>query len=433
MIPIAFLLLTSAQTPTADPGHPTAEVLHAQADRCDRLLQTSLIDFYLPACLDREHGGYLETWKNGRFTRTGEKFLVLQARQLWFFSTLAARSGKPGPELDAARSGFDFLQSHMLDPTHGGYVSKVTDDGKAKDPRKHIYLNAFVIYGLVAYHQASRDPAALTAAQNLFQTLEQHAYDAHNGGYNEFFTADWQPIDDPSAPGYVGAIGTKTYNTHLHLLEALTSLYRAWPDESVRRRLAELLLINVQTVRHPVVPCNIDGWRPDWTIVQMPANLRASYGHDIECAWLVLDAAHALGQPEATLRHWAVALVGNSLRDGFDRTHGGFYYSGPAGAPADDTKKEWWVQAEALPSMLTLYRQTGKPAYYDIFARTLDFIERHQLAPGGGWFATRNADGSSRDDGRSSPWHEPYHGGRALLLSADGLRNLADRPPNRDK
>ena len=223
-------------------------------------------------------------------------------------------------------------------------------------------------------HSIGGEPRALAAAQDLFRVLEEKAHDHRHGGYVEFFTEDWRPITDSKGSNYIGPPGTMTYNTHLHLLEALTELYRVWPDSLVRQRLAELLVINTDTVRHPEFPCNIDGWQPDWRMIETPANLRASYGHDVECAWLVLDAGRALGLPSALHRSWAEALCGYSLKYGYDRKHGGFFYTGPPGKPADDTKKEWWVEAEALVSMLELYRLTGKDEYYAAFAQTLDFV-----------------------------------------------------------
>jgi mannobiose 2-epimerase len=186
-----------------------------------------------------------------------------------------------------------------------------------------------------------------------------------------------------------------------------------------------MITINTQTVRHPEHFCNVDGWQANWRIIETPANLRASYGHDVECAWLTLDAARAIGMPEALLRGWVESLCGYSLRFGYDRTHGGFFYTGPLGRQADDTRKEWWVQAEALVSMLELYRLTGKTEYLDVFRQTLDFVERHQVAGEGGWWATRRADGSTQSDQRSSPWHGSYHSGRAMLLSAQILESLA--------
>jgi cellobiose epimerase len=405
---------------------PTADHLRAQAVRCRQLLKSSLVDFYLPAAVDKANGGFLENLDaRGRFDPAGEKFLVQQGRQLWFFSTLASEGIERAAALAAAKGGFDFIRERMRDREHGGYFAKVSATGEPVDVRKHAYLHSFTLYGFVAYARASGDPAALAAAQELFGVMEARMHDAASGGYHEFFHRAWKQVTDPNEKGYVGAIGTKTYNTHLHLLEAFTDLFRAWPDPRVRQRLLELLHINASTVKHPDFNHNVDGWLTDWTVVNTPRNLRASYGHDVECVWLVIDAARAAGLAPMTLRSWAEALAGASLQRGYDHQHGGFFYGGPLGQAADDTKKEWWVQAEALVSMLELHRLTGKADYLKRFDETLDFIERHHIAKEGGWYATRNADGTPLRNNRSTMWQGPYHGGRALIFSARILDELA--------
>lgn len=424
-------LVATAVRPSAAQAFTDADraAFRAQAERCRRLLDRSVTAFYLPACVDTNHGGYLENLREGRFAPAGGKFLTLQARQLWYFSTLAAEGVEKEAALRAARGGYEFLQTHFRDAQRGGYFSKVADNGRPTDTRKHAYLNSFALYGLTAYHRATGDPAPLQAAQGLFEALETHARDAVNGGYHEFFTAEWQPVTNQAEAGYVGAIGVKTYNTHLHLLESFAELYRVWPDPRVRERLAELVRINTSAVFHHGHGCNLDAWHPDWRVVNEPRNLRASYGHDVECAWLVLDAVQALGLPKAPFRSWAETLVGTSLRLGYDHQHGGFFHSGPPGQPADDTKKEWWVQAEALVSMLELFRLTGDRRYLDVFNRTLDFVERHQVSAEGGWWATRQADGSPHaNTSRSSMWQGAYHNGRALLFSAQRLEAMAREP-----
>jgi cellobiose epimerase len=268
----------------------------------------------------------------------------------------------------------------------------------------------------------------LDAARELFATIETRMHDARHGGYHEFFARDWRILTDEKERGYVGTTGTKTYNTHLHLLEAFTDLHRSWPDPQVHQRLLELIQINVNTVRHPQFKHNVDAWWPDWTIVNTPRNLRASYGHDIECVWLTLDAARVAGLSPTLLRNWAEVLAGSSVEHGYDRQHGGFFYGGPPGEMADDTKKEWWVQAEALVSMLELYRLTRKSEYLKRFDETLAFIERHFIAKEGGWYATRTADGGPLRDSRSTMWQGAYHGGRALMLSARLLNEIAALP-----
>lgn len=393
------------------------------ADRCRELCETSVVDFYLPHCIDKQSGGYLEVLdETGQFTAS-DKFLTLQARQMWFFSTLAVADIRRTEALAAARTGYEFLIQHFRDPEHGGYFAKTSREGSPTDRRKHVYPNAFVIYGLVEYHRATGEQTPLEQALELFRILERHCYDQEHGGYNEFFDADWQLITDPSQNSYVGTVGTKTYNSHLHLLEAFAQLYRVAPDPLVRRRLSELVQINVSTFRQPTIPCNVDAWHPDWRVVDTPANLRASYGHDVECAWLVLDAAEALGLKSATLRSWARALCDHAIQRGRDPEHGGFFYTGPLGKPSDDRKKVWWTQAEALVAMLTMHQQTGDPQYREIFDETLSFIEKHQVAHEGGWWNTVQQDGSLQEPGsRTSTWQAGYHNGRALLLCEQLLR-----------
>ena len=404
---------------------PSPEEMRAQADRCRKILKESLIEFYLPGCIDERNGGYYEVLRDGKFAGNGEKFLTLQARHLWFFSTLAKEGYEAEKALAAARHGYEFIRGKMRDAEHGGCFSKVTDAGEPKDTRKHAYLNAFTLYGFVAYYQASGDAGALEGAKELFRVLEEKAYDRQFGGYVEFFERDWKPVAEGS--GYVGAIGHKTYNTHLHLLEAFAEFYRAWPDELVGRRLHELMAINISTVQHPEVRSNVDAFTREWEMVMEPRNLRASYGHDVECAWLVLDAGRTVGIAPNVLLSWAEALSETSYQHGYDQEHGGFYAGGPLGKPADDLKKVWWVQTEALLGMLEMYRLTGEPKYYDAFVKTLDFCEKFHVAKEGGWWATRAADGSPTGDRqRTGPWQGAYHAARAMMNAAKWLTEMSE-------
>jgi mannobiose 2-epimerase len=413
--------------PTNSASRPPVAQLQSQARRCRDILRNNLINFYLPASVDSINGGYMEALDaGGQFGFNGEKFLVLQARQLWFFSTLVTEKYESARALSAARIGYSFITQMMRDPQNGGYYSKVTDTGAIKDARKHAYLQASALYGLTAYYRATREAGVLQAAQQLFQVLETRAYDRVNGGYHEFFYPNWQVINDPRESSYVGAIGTKTYNTHLHLMEAFADLYKLWPDELLRRRLQELITINANTVRAPTFDCNVDAFMPNWQVVQNPKNMRVSYGHDVECAWLALETLAALQQPTAPYRSWAESICRTSLNFGFDRNNGGFFSSGPLGAAADDTSKIFWVESESLISMLAMYRLTGAIEYYDAFSKTLNFVEKFQIAPEGGWWSVRQADGSpSTNMLRSSSWQGAYHPGRAMMVSARWLDELA--------
>jgi mannobiose 2-epimerase len=427
ILSLVWLVLSCASWGAAN---PSATELREQAARCRRILQESLVKFYLPACVDRENGGYLEALKGNEFVPTGEKFLTLQARQLWFFSALARQGIQKEQALAAAKQGYNFIETKFRDRELGGYFSKVSDKGEVIDARKHLYLNSFALYALTEYHRATKDVPALDAAKLLFRTLQKRAHDAKYGGFIEFFDRDWKEVTDSKAQGYVGAIGHKTYNTHLHLLESFSALAEVWSDDLLRRRVLELLAINTSTVHAREVNNNIDAWHRDWTVVNEARNLRASYGHDVECIWLALEAARAVGVPKPVFANWSAGLAESCLSRGYDREHGGFYSSGPLGRPADDLKKIWWVQAEALVGMLEMFQQTGNPEFYQVFKQTLDFCEQHQVAKEGSWWATLQPDGSrSGDTQRSSPWQGAYHAGRAMLISARLLEELASSNP----
>ena len=404
-----------------------------QAERCRELLRGSILNFYSPASKDVKHLGYFEALnEDGRFAASDEKFLTFQARQTWFFSNMAVNKIDRQVSLSMAEHGYKVLQTRFLDRKNGGYFLKIrNDDGltgeqSVVDNRKHVYPLSFVIYALVELHRATGSEEALQQAISVFDLLEAHCYDKKNGGYYELYTQDWKKITDTDQWGVVGTVGFKTYNSHLHLLEAFTPLYLETKNELVGKRLDELVEICVDRIHHPEHPCNIDAWTVDWKIVETEKNLRASFGHDLECAWLVLAAAEALGKRNEELEAWALQLCDHAISFGHDTKNGGFFYSGPLGKPSDDRKKEWWTQSEALVGLLTCYEISGDQTYLKLFNETLDFIEAHHVADQGGWYASLNEDGSlGKNKSRSSMWQGAYHNGRALMMCETLLRELA--------
>ena len=213
-------------------------------------------------------------------------------------------------------------------------------------------------------------------------------------------------------------------NTHLHLMEALTALYRADPSPRVAMRLSELITIQSNTVVRKAIGACTDQYAADWTPKLDGDAARASYGHDLENIWLLVDALEALGQPVAPLRDLFTQLFAYSLANGYDAANGGFYDSGPLGQPADRRDKMWWVQAEALVSALTMYRLTGDPQYAQVFLKTWEFTDTKQTDwTTGEWHPTVTADGRGTGE-KANRWKAGYHNGRAMLeaLRICGLR-----------
>ena len=150
--------------------------------------------------------------------------------------------------LPIVRNGVDYLQNVMWDKQYGGFYWGLDDDGHITPQftdHKDLYGVGFCIYGAAAAYQATRDPNALELAKRGFAWTDKHAHDPEHGGYFEWLARDGTPVI-PNAPSgqaegnVIGPIGYKSMNTHIHLLEAFTELYKSWPDFAPRapRRVA---------------------------------------------------------------------------------------------------------------------------------------------------------------------------------------------------
>lgn len=398
------------------PGRPeeTAPLLR-------RLLHENCLGFWYPSCIDHDLGGYLlardERGRNAG--RAWERAIVTQARMVWLFSRLVA-GGHGGPEhLEAATHGFRFLRDHMWDHDHGGFLWSV--DARSRRPvrdGKHLYGQAFALFALSRYAATSGDGEAAALARTLAHLVHRKAHDAVHGGYAELFARDWTPWPGMERD-YLSEVpaGTKRYNTHLHWFEALVEYADLLGDGEARPWLAELSdILTDKVIRHEHA-AGTDAHFPDWT----PMPDVACYGHDVEAVWLLRDADRRTGLIGAKRLDRHLALFATAMRWGWDAADGGFYWSGPLGAPAVLRGKVWWVQAEALVTALWLYRETGRQEYGACYIRLLDWIVNVQADwPNGEWHREIATNGRVIGD-KADGWKAAYHNGRALMTCLDLL------------
>lgn len=378
-------------------------------------LAAESIEFWRTHGVDPEHGGFHGTLdRKGQPKEPSDKGLVQQSRHLWTFSTWYERR-EATPEVRAiADRSYRFIVEHMRDETDGEFYFKVSRDGqRVTEPKKQLYAESFAIYALAAYGRVFGVREALDHALRCFRSIDQRSHDAEHLGYDQSDDPGWLP------PG-----AHKGTNTHIHLLEAFTELFRATGDGLVKRRLDELVTVTATRLFQPSGNYVHQEFLRDFTPFG-PA--RCSYGHDIETAWLLVDAATALGRPEDPLAVDAATRMARHASDaGFDAEHGGFFEEGAVGAAPDERLKVWWVQAEALPGLWRLYRLTGEPRHLERLERTLTFIERHQRdAEFGEWYWDTHPDGAPgpRGSDKGEEWKTGYHGVRALVFTSDWLRD----------
>jgi mannobiose 2-epimerase len=392
-------------------------------ERLVTLLLENILPFWVAHTVDRAGGFRQNHDVQGRWKGPCSKHVVGQARQTWFFSRLARSKYGTAEHHRLARHGFEFLARRMWDGDHGGFFWEIDETGDLPTmPDKHLYGQAFGLYALSEYAEATRDGSALSLADELFDLLERHAHDGASGGYLQFFLRDWSS-PPPEARSYRDDLVAtdKTLDTHLHLLEGLAAYCRARKDPTAARRLAELVLILSSTVIHRPSGAGLNFYTRDWTPFSTPTHERVNYGHDVESLWLLADAARALGWSPALSRPFASATLTHALAYGFDRRRGGLYLMGYPQVPADRREKIWWVQAETLVATLWMYQQTRDARYRAYFERTLDWVWDHQADwRNGDWHMVVDSEGRPSGD-KAHAFKTPYHNGRAILTCLELL------------
>jgi mannobiose 2-epimerase len=386
-----------------------------------------------PLCLDRARGGFHMAYARDWTAQEDRgRFVVYEARVVWTAATVALRRPEARDEyLGYVRHGVRYLADVMWDREHGGFHTFVDLAGKGAEGTlfrsRPVYGQAFAVYGLAAAHAATKDAEPLELAKRGWRWIEDHYRDDLGPGYRSGVRPDGTPFAAPGpgatedAESIEGPALNRTMNDHIHLLEAYAELLRWWPDPDLRKRTEELLAF----VRDRIVVepgCLYIALRPDGKPVPAPV----SFGHDVETAFLMVEAEEALGREPspATLRA-ARMLVDHALARGYDPARGQLFELGSAYGPPVDRSVEWWGQFEAFHAFQLMdelfgretdrYRVEFEKAW--ALARDAFADPRHP-----GVCPHMNEKGEVHCDSKSHMWFVSYHTARALLFTADRLR-----------
>lgn len=391
--------------------------LAVMRDEVKEELQKDIIPFW-KNLRDDEKGGYYG-WLSYDLAldKKSEKGCILNSRITWFFSN-AYTLLKEESLLEEAKHGYEFLIKHCVDKEYGGIFWSLNYDGTPLDTTKHTYNQAFCIYALASYYEASKDREALELAFNLFRLIEEKCTD--EVGYLEAFTRDFKPESNEKLSEN-GVLADKTMNTLLHVFEAYTELYRVtgvlpeWKEEAneVRCRLAWMMDLFADKIYNPAKRRQEVFFDKDYnTILDLH-----SYGHDIETAWLIDRGVEVLGEEayEEKMSPITQALTEQIYRVAFD----GHSLANECDRGVVNENRIWWVQAETVVGFLNGYEKTPEHSEYrDAALAVWEFIKEHVVdqRSGSEWFWEVRADGTPIE-GRPivEPWKCPYHNGRMCI------------------
>lgn len=376
-------------------------------------LEGNILAFWRDKMTDQVHGGFLGRIDgNGVAHPEAEKGAMLNACILWAFSA-AYRVTRTQEWLSTATRAKDYFVSHFIDKEYGGVYWSLNPDGTPKDTKKQTQAIGFAIYGLSEYTRATGDQDTLALALGLYHDIEDHAYDPENNGYIEALTRDWKPIGDmrlsdkdENAP--------RTMNTHLHIIESYTNLLRCLNEQDddndeLRASVVNLLhiftdiIINRQT-GHLDLFFN-DRWEGKRNV--------ESFGHDIEAAWLLHEAALVLGDVDIDD---VVRRVAKAADEGV-QPDGSMVYEHWKDAGRTDTQRQWWTLCENVIGHLDLYQYYGDRDALGVALSCWEFIKRRIVDhEQGEWLWSVDAEGlPNRKDDKAGFWKSPYHNSRLCL------------------
>lgn len=436
LLPCLLLLLTfcSCKVKEKTKDFDQQKVL----DELSYALNEELLEVWYPRTIDSIHGGFLSDF-DYKWEMEGpqDKMIVTQSRHVWTCSTVAEfYPEKKDYYLQIARHGIAFLKDKMWDSELGGFFTivdqqgNVLKSGKGDRIIKDAYGNAFALYALSAYVRQTNEPSALELAKKTFGWLEEHSYDPQFGGYFQFMEVDGTPLKH----GFQGT-PPKDQNSSIHLLEALTELYRVWPDPLVKERLLMMLALirdkitTPQGALHLFLNENLSplSYRDSTEEVRKRQWLldHISFGHDVETAYLMLEASEIAGLENDTLTlRKAKKMVDHSLQYGWDKEVGGFYEAGYYFKGQDtvtiikDTKN-WWAQAEGMNSLLMMAELFPNDAhnYNSLFLAQWKYINTYLIDHVyGDWYPNGiDKEPEEKMAMKSQIWKCNYHNARALI------------------
>ncbi|UCH14914.1 MAG: AGE family epimerase/isomerase [Bacteroidales bacterium] len=386
-----------------------------------QILKENILDYWIKHTIDRKYGGFLGyVNSNNEANPKASKGIILNTRILWTFSA-AAKFLKDSYYKETADLAYNYIRDKFLDNNNGGVYWELNYKGEPLNRKKQIYAQAFAIYALSEYYLVTRKDEALEMAKEIYYLIEKYSYDSKYEGYIEAFSDGWSDLEDVRL-SEKDRNAKKTMNTHLHILEAYTNLYRIWPDGKVYDSLKRLINVFADYFINDQNHLNLF-FSEKWELT----DIIISYGHDIEFSWLFTEAGEVINDPFLLnkTKSIAVNMVDRLINEGFD-SDGGIVYELNPGSNHLDHDKHWWVQAEGMVGLVNAYQITGKYAYLEKAIKLWNFIDSfiidHKY---GEWFWRVNRQGMPyKEDEKAGFWKCPYHNSRTCIEIINRLEEV---------
>lgn len=375
-------------------------------------LRQKIIPFWIKN-IDKNTGCYFpEVSNNLKINLSKPVSVIMLYRYLWSFSSAYLLLNDP-KILDVANNIYQFINKYSFDSKNGGVHWSIHTNGEIIDDTKHIYTQAFAIYGLTEYYKITSNQSVLTKALDLFYLIEKNAKNPQ-GGYFEQFSVDWQKENrNKIVPENKNFTST---NTHLHLLEAYGNLYEVCPNQTIFEACEQL----IDTFNKYIITS--EGYCRQFFNSNWQETLKViSYGHDIEASWLLDKVCNQINIDNSLFKNNLIKLREYSIKQGIDKSTYIMHENNHV------QTYTWWVLAESSIGLLYACQLNNDAKFFELFNNHIKFIQKYFFNSAGEWYASIN---EKLEIINTEPiagfWKGPYHTVRMYIEIIKILTKLED-------
>lgn len=311
---------------------------------------------------DREHGAFFSNLdRTWQPVGTMNKYPGMVSRHLFSYAAAYLMTGDEA-HLEVAEEVFDFLIEHGWDAEYGGWYDEVDRTGKVVETSKDLFNQAYAVTGLAMYYFVTHDARAGEYIDRSLQILEAHAWDEKSGGYVRSLNRDLT----------VKATGKDFSPQIAHVSGYLMYLYPATRDRRHLQQMERVMAVVLDRMRDPETGWVMGRFDRDWVPTTPREEVRINVGHNLETAWLLLRLHQLTGNER--YRETAARLGEDMLRHGFDPRGGAWLHQVSLATPAvHGETTPWWIQAYGNMVQLYQYRVTGDPRHLEVFRSGAEF------------------------------------------------------------
>jgi N-acylglucosamine 2-epimerase len=376
-------------------------------------LLNKVVPFWENNSIDKEFGGYFTCLKRDGEVFDTDKFIWLQARQVWMFAKLYNEVEQKPEWLQIALDGAEFLQKYGHDGKLNWYFS-LTREGQPLVQPYNIFSDCFATMAFGQLSKATGNDEFAAISKGTFQHILKRS-DNPKGDYNKLVPGT-RPLKGFSLPMILCNLALEIE----HLLE----------PELVNSTVEKVLHEVMEVFYQPDSGLILENVNPDGSFSDSFEGRLLNPGHAIEAMWFIMDLSERLRRPE--LAQKAVDIALRTLKYGWDEKFGGiFYFLDIKGNPPQQLEwdqKLWWVHIETLITMIKGYALTGNKECLAWFEKVHDYSWAHFAdAEYGEWYGYLNRQGEVLLPLKGGKWKGCFHVPRGMFQVWKTLQKINDK------